>query len=337
MAAAQSSFSKTKRQNAVLPYLYLLPAFLIMGVITFYPLIYQVIISFTNFETQHLLLGMRSPDLRFIGIKNYVDIFTAALPVENFNFFRVLEFNFWWALSNVVLHVPAGVMIATLLNTEGLWLKRIYRAAYVLPVVVPPLVVATVWTNIFDERYGAMNQLLTTLSGTFLGNFDPIYIRWFEDVNPPIPGFLPGAPLTLAYYAMMIANFWLGWPFMSVVATGALQSIPKDLYEAASIDGATGGQQFWNITVPLLRPAMIPAAVYGFTLSFNLFNFVFFMTGGGPARSTELLVTFAYNLVRNLRWYGVAAAFAVIIFAVALVVFLITNRITRATRNYMEA
>lgn len=206
MAAAQSSFSKTKRQNAILPYLYLLPAFLIMGVITFYPLIYQVIISFTNFETQHLLLGMRSPDLRFIGIKNYVDIFTAALPVENFNFFRVLEFNFWWALSNVVLHVPAGVMIATLLNTEGLWLKRIYRAAYVLPVVVPPLVVATVWTNIFDERYGAMNQLLTTLSGTFLGNFDPIYIRWFEDVKPPIPGFLPGAPLTLAYYAIELGR-----------------------------------------------------------------------------------------------------------------------------------
>ena len=337
MAVAKSSLKKTKQKNAILPYLYLLPAFLIMGVITFYPLIYQVIISFTNFESKHLLLGLKSPELEFIGLKNYIDIFTAALPVENFNFFRVLEFNFWWALSNVMLHVPAGVLIATLLNTEGLWFKRLYRAAYILPVVVPPLVVATEWTNIFDERYGAMNQLLTSISMAFFGGTDPVYIRWFEDVRPPIPGFLPGAPLTLAYYAMMIANFWLGWPFMSVVATGALQSIPKDLYEAASIDGATGSQQFWGITVPLLRPAMIPAAVYGFTLSFNLFNFVFFMTGGGPARSTELLVTFAYNLVRNLRWYGVAAAFAVIIFGVALVVFLITNRITRATQNYQEA
>ena len=136
---------------------------------------------------------------------------------------------------------------------------------------------------------------------------------------------------------MMIANFWLGWPLMSVIATGALQSIPKDLYEAASIDGATGFQQFWNITVPLLRPAMMPAAVYGFTITFNLFGLVFFMTGGGPARSTELLVTFAYRLVRDLRWFGVAAAFAVIIFFVALVVLLITNRITRATQSYSEA
>jgi arabinogalactan oligomer/maltooligosaccharide transport system permease protein len=336
MAVAKSSIQKSKAQRAALPYLYLIPAFLIMGVITFYPLIYQVIISFTNFETKDLLLGLNSPKLEFIGLKNYIDIFTAALPVENFNFFRVLEFNFWWAISNVMLHVPAGVLIATLLNTEGLWMKRIYRAIYILPVVVPPLVVATVWRNIFDEQYGAMNQFLTILAG-YLGHAGPITLRWMNEYTPPIPGFLPGAPLTLAYYAMMIANFWLGWPFMSVVATGALQSIPKDLYEAAAIDGATGNQQFWNITVPMLRPAMIPAAVYGFTISFNLFNFVFFMTGGGPARSTELLVTFAYNLVRNLRWFGVAAAFAVIIFFVALVVFLITNRITSATKSYTEA
>jgi arabinogalactan oligomer / maltooligosaccharide transport system permease protein len=335
MAVAKSSTQKSKAQRNALPYLYLVPAFLVMGVITFYPLIYQVIISFTNFDTKDLLLGLNSPKLEYVGLKNYIDIFTGALPVENFNFFRVLEFNFWWAISNVILHVPAGVLIATLLNTEGLWLKRIYRAAYILPVVVPPLVVATVWRNIFDEQYGAMNQFLSAIS-TFIGQ-EPVYLRWLNEYTPPIPGFLPGAPLTLAYYAMMIANFWLGWPFMSVVATGALQSIPKDLYEAASIDGATSYQQFWGITVPMLRPAMIPAAVYGFTISFNLFNFVFFMTQGGPARSTEILVTFAYNLVRNLRWFGVAAAFAVIIFFVAMVVFLITNRLTRATQSYTEA
>ncbi len=336
MEIAKKKSSGTKIRRNLLPYYYLLPAFLVMGAITFYPLIYQVIISFTNFETKHLLLGLKSPELEFVGLKNYIDIFTGALPVENFNFFRVLEFNFWWALSNVFLHVPAGVLIAVLLNTEGIWLKKIYRALYILPVVVPPIVVATVWRNIFDEQYGAMNQLLTTVTALF-GHLDPIRLRWLTEYTPPIPGFLPGAPLTLAYYAMMIANFWLGWPLMSVIATGALQSIPKDLYEAASIDGATGSQQFWGITVPLLRPAMMPAAVYGFTITFNLFGLVFFMTGGGPARSTELLVTFAYNLVRNLRWFGVAAAFAVIIFGVALVVLLITNRITRATQSYSEA
>ncbi len=337
--ASTSMIDPVKRRSdfrkVVTPYLYLVPAFLVMSVITFYPLIYQVIVSFTDFQTKDLLRGLASENLNQVGVQNYVDILTGGLPVQNFEFFRVLTYNLWWAITNVALHVPAGIVIAVLLNTPGLWLKRIYRSLYILPIVVPPLVVATVWRNIFDEQYGAMNQFLTNV-GMLFGSIDPVRIRWLEDFTPPIPWLLPNGPLTLAYYAMMIANFWLGWPFMTLVATGALQSIPKDLYEAASIDGASGYQQFRNITVPLLRPAMIPAAIYGFTLSFNLFNFVYFMTGGGPARSTEILVTFAYDLVRNLRLYGAAAAFSVIVFFVAMVIFLITNRLTKATENIVE-
>ena len=331
-----ASLHKASLKRAALPYYYLLPAFILMGVITFYPLIYQVIISFTDFQTKDLLKQLSSPELNYVGIQNYVEIVMGGLPVQNFEFFRILTYNLWWAVTNVMVHVPAGILIAVLLNTQGLWMKRIYRAIYILPIVIPPIVVATVWQNIFDEQYGAMNQLLSVVAGWF-GSADPVHIRWLNEYTPPIPWLLPNGPLTLAYYAMMIANFWLGWPFMTMVATGALQSIPKDLYEAASIDGASGSQQFWNVTVPLIRPAMIPAAVYGFTLSFNLFNFVYFMSRGGPARSTEILVTFAYDLVRNLRLFGVAAAFSVIIFFVALVIFLITNRITHATESYSEA
>jgi arabinogalactan oligomer/maltooligosaccharide transport system permease protein len=133
---------------------------------------------------------------------------------------------------------------------------------------------------------------------------------------------------------MLIANIWLGWPFMTIIATGALQSIPADLYEAASIDGASGTQQFFNITVPLIRPAMIPATMYGIITTFNLFNFIFMMSGGGPLRQTEILVTTAYDLVRTQRLYGVAAAFSVIIFFVLLSLTLLTNRVTRATERY---
>jgi arabinogalactan oligomer/maltooligosaccharide transport system permease protein len=319
-----------------LPYLYLAPAFIVMGVITFYPLVYQFIISFSDFQTKNLLLGIRDPNLHWIGIQNYVKIFTGGLPVQNFEFLRVLEYNFWWAITNVAVHVPAGILIAVLLNIPGIWFKRFYRAIYVLPIVIPPLVVATVWRNIFDEQYGAMNQLLTAVAH-LLGNISPVHIRWLTEYTPPIPWLIPHSPLPLAYYAMMIANFWLGWPFMVLVCTGALQSISKELYEAAGMDGASGAQQFWNITLPLIRPAMIPAAIYGFTLSFNLFSFVYFMTQGGPARSTEILVTFVYDLVRNLRLYGAAAAFSMIILVVALIIFMITNRITHATATYSEA
>ncbi len=321
--------SSAREQNG-LAYVYLIPAFVILAVIVFYPLIYQAIISFTDFQTKDLRLGLASPVLKFIGLDNYIKIFTGGLPVQDFDFFRVLIFDIWWALSNVLFHVPAGVLIAVLLNTNGLWFKKIYRALYILPVVVPALAVATVWRNIFDDNYGALNQAITVVMHLF-GSTDVAHIRWLNEVQAPISFLLPTGPLPLAYYAMMIANFWLGWPFMCVVATGALQSIPADLYEAASIDGATGRQQFLNITVPMLRPAMVPAAILGFTTTFNLFSFVYFMTGGGPARSTEILVTFAYDLVRNQRLYGAAAAFAVIVFVVSIVIFQITNRITRAT------
>jgi arabinogalactan oligomer/maltooligosaccharide transport system permease protein len=324
---------KKRSGQSFLPYLYLLPAFAIMGVVTFYPLVYQVIISFSDFSTKDLLLQLNSPDLHWIGIQNYIDIIIGGLPVQNFNFVRVLVYNFWWAITNVMVHVPAGVLIATLLNVKGIWFKKVYRAIYVLPVVIPPIVVGTVWRNIFDEQYGAMNQMLTFI-GQLFGSTSAVHIRWLFEYQPPISWLLPTGALPLAYYAMMIANFWLGWPFMTLVATGALQSIPKELYEAASIDGASKSFQFWNITVPLLRPAMIPAAMYGFTLSFNLFNFVYFMTGGGPARTTEILVTFAYDLVRNLRLYGAAGAFSVIIFVVVLFIFLVTNKLTKATESY---
>ncbi len=327
---------RTDFRRTIQPYLYLIPAFLVLGVITFYPLVYQVIISFTDFQTKDLLLGLNSPKLNFIGLQNYKDILFGGLPVQNFEFLRVLVYNFWWAITNVMVHVPAGVLIAVLLNVKGVWFKKIYRAIYVLPVVIPPIVVGTVWRNIFDEQYGAMNQVLTWI-GHLFGSGAVVHIRWLFDFTPPISWLLPTGALPLAYYAMMVANFWLGWPFMTLVATGALQSIPRELYEAAEIDGASKSYQFWNVTVPLLRPAMIPAAMYGFTLSFSLFNFVYFMTGGGPSRMTEILVTFAYDLVRNLRLYGAAGAFSVIIFFVVIGVFLITNRFTRATGSYSES
>ena len=145
-----------------------------------------------------------------------------------------------------------------------------------------------------------------------------------------------GAP-TLAFYAVLIANIWLGWPFMMVVATGALQSIPPDLYEAADVDGATKWTQFRQITLPLLRPAMVPAIMLGTIWTFNQFNVIFFITAGGPRGQTDLLVTQAYKLIQQEQLYGAAAAFSIIVFFILLVITLINNRVTRATKSYDEA
>jgi arabinogalactan oligomer/maltooligosaccharide transport system permease protein len=328
----QRWWRRTTRKRAA--YAYLIPAFFVMAIITFYPIAYQFWMSFTDYDIGNLRVGSEAP--AWVGFKNYLDIFSGDLSrlIPNFSFWRTLAFNLVWTFTNVPIHVVIGVLIAVLLNTEGLRFKRFYRAIYVLPIILPTLVIATGWRNMYDANYGAINQALAAIGGLFNVPAEAFRIRWFQALAPPLKWFLPGMPLPLSYYAMLIANIWLGWPFMTIVATGALQSIPKDLYEAASIDGASPRQQFLNITVPLLRPAMVPAAVYGITLTFNLFNFIYFMSGGGPLRQTEILVTTAFNLVNAQRLYGVAAAFSVIVFIVLGALTLFTNWMTRATERY---
>jgi arabinogalactan oligomer/maltooligosaccharide transport system permease protein len=286
--------------------------------------------SFTDYGVKNLRADAVSPN--FVGFDNYWYIFGGGLAAKlpNFNFWRLLGFNLFWTFSNVIVHVIAGVLIAVLLNVEGLWGKGIYRTLFVLPMVIPSLVIAVVWRNMFDPNFGAINMALASLGGLVGMAPEMFQIRWMEQINPPIPG----VPLPLSFFAVLIANIWLGWPFMTIVATGALQSIPKDLYEAASMDGATSVQQFWAITVPMIRPAMIPATMLGLILTFNQFNVIFFISNGGPLRQTEILVTIAFRLVNEQRLYGVAAAFSILIFFILLGLTLLTNRITKATESY---
>jgi arabinogalactan oligomer/maltooligosaccharide transport system permease protein len=312
-------------------YLYLLPAFAVMGIITFYPLLFQTWMSFTDYTLENLPPRGTAPE--YVGVDNYVRVLTTNLNLPNYDFGRIITFNLWWALSNVVIHVVLGVMIAVLLNRSGLRFRRFWRALYILPVVIPPIIVATVWANMFDRDSGAINLAAQGVATLLRMPPESFQIDWLRQVEDPIPGlsFIP-----MAYFALLIANTWLGWPLNSVVATGALQSIPKELYEAAEIDGAGSWQRFRNVTIPYLRPAMLPYAIYGFVITFNLFYLSYFMSGGGPFGKTELLVTQAFRIVTEQRLYGVAAAFAVIMFFILLVLTLITNRVAKATASYAD-
>ena len=309
--------------------LYLLPAFLVMGIITFYPLLFQTWMSFTDFSLKNLS-GRVPPNV--VGIDNYAQIVQSKLNIPNFEFLRLLFFNLFWAFSNVVIHVILGVAIALVLNVNGLRFKKVYRALFILPVIIPPIIVATVWRHLFDQDNGAVNMVLQGIGVLFKIPPDAFRIDWLAQVQDPIP-FIP---LPLAYFALLAANTWLGWPLNSVVATGALQSVPPDLYEAAEMDGASAWQRFRVVTLPFLRPAMLPYAIYGFVVTFNLFYLSFFMSGGGPFGRTELFVTEAYKLVNDFQLYGVAAAFSVLLFFLLLGITLVTNRLARATASYAE-
>ncbi len=315
------------------PYLYLLPAFLVMAFITFYPLAFQVWMSFTDFAQVNFNVRLHVAP-HFVGLENYIDIAESKLAIPNFEFPRLVLFNLWWALSNVIVHVVLGVGVAVVLNAKGLWFKGIYRALYILPVVIPQIIVATVWRNMFDTDSGAVNFVIQGIGGIFglPADTPAFHLDWLHQVNDPI-SFIP---LPLAYFAMLTANTWLGWPLNSVVATGALQSIPGELYEAAEMDGASPWQKFRNVTVPFLRPAMLPYAIYGFVITFNLFFLPYFMTGGSPFGRTEILVTQAYRLAYEQNLYGVAAAFCVYLFFLLLAVTLVTNRLAQATKSYAD-
>jgi arabinogalactan oligomer/maltooligosaccharide transport system permease protein len=310
-----------------------------MAFITFYPLVYQVWMSFTDYNVRSLNPNSavyEAPEI--VGLQNYIDIASTDGRLQslmpNLQFWRLLAFNLFWTFSNVVFHVTIGIAVAILLSTKGLWFKGIYRALFILPVVIPSLVIATVWRNMYDPDFGAINQALASIGDLFNIAPEVFRIRWIDQIDPPFAWFLPGMPLPLSYFAMLITNIWLGWPLNAVVATGALASVPEDLYEAAAIDGASGWHKIRYITLPMIRPAMVPYAMLGIIMTFNLFNLSYFLSGGGPLRQTELMVTTAFRLVNEQREYGLAAAFSIVIFFVLLILTLLTNRVTKATESY---
>lgn len=226
-------------------------------------------------------------------------------------------------------------------------LRSIVPAAVVIvcALLVFWLVRRTMRMGLSNEKNGRLDVARTVFSIggiiilglTVIGTALDIFVYGSIATNPVVQMFNRAGAPTLAFYAVLIANIWLGWPFMMVVATGALQSIPADLYEAADVDGATKWKQFRQITLPLLRPAMVPAIMLGTIWTFNQFNVIFFITAGGPRGQTDLLVTQAYKLIQQEQLYGAAAAFSIIVFFILLGITLINNRITRATKAYDEA
>jgi arabinogalactan oligomer/maltooligosaccharide transport system permease protein len=180
----------------------------------------------------------------------------------------------------------------------------------ILPWAIPNYITALIWNGMFQGEYGAINSLLHAA-----GLSD---VSWFSS-------------WATAFSANVITNTWLGFPFMMVVALGALESIPKDLYEAASVDGASAWQRFRHITLPHLRPALGPAVALSSIWTFNMFNVIYLVSEGKPGGKTNILVTDAYRWAfeRGER-YGMAAAYATIIFLVLLLWTVFGARIVKS-------
>ncbi len=248
------------------------------------------------------LYATREGQSYYVGLANYFDILTArGGPLfATGSFYRVLAVTVLWTVVNLALHVGLGLALALLLSRPLLKLRAMYRVLLILPWAVPSYVTALAWKGMFHRQFGAVNAIIMWAGGEA--------ISWF-------------ARFSTAFAANVATNAWLGFPFMMVVTIGALAGIPKDLYEAASVDGATTWQQFVKITLPMLRPSLGPSIAMGAVWTFNQFNVVFLVSGGEPDGETDILVSEAYRwaFTRQAQ-YGYAAAYAVLIFAILAIV-----------------
>jgi arabinogalactan oligomer/maltooligosaccharide transport system permease protein len=249
-------------------------------------------------------------DYTFVGLANFVDILTSKgyRLTEPLSFWFTLAVTVAWTFINVALHVGLGLGLAILLKDPLLKLRAVYRVVLIVPWAVPNYITALMWKGMFHRQFGAINGLLSALG------VEPV--SWFTQFST-------------SFAANVITNTWLGFPFMMVVSLGALQSIPQDLYEAAEVDGASKWTQFRRITLPLLKPALLPSVILGSVWTFNMFNIIYLVSGGEPGGATDILVSEAYRWAfqRNEQ-YGFAAAYSVLIFFVLLGWTRLTRRLT---------
>lgn len=188
-----------------------------------------------------------------------------------------------------------------LVMNQNIRFKSIYRALIVIPWAIPGVIVGLTWKQEFHAQYGFVNALITGLGG------QPI--SWLDDP-------------TAAFIAVVFVNIWLGVPFYMVMLLGGMQSIATEYYEAAEIDGASSWQRFNWITMPLLRPIIIPAVTLDVIWTFNKLDIIFLVTGGGPQESTNILVSALYNAAFGpsaTTEIGFAAAFSIVIFMILFV------------------
>jgi arabinogalactan oligomer / maltooligosaccharide transport system permease protein len=302
--------------------LYMAPMLLVTALITVFPIGYSVYLSFTNKSLFHLF------DYHFVGLQNY----SRLLGSLDADFYYVIGITLLYVVVCVALFLIFGLATALALNNPAIRWLPMWRLILIVPWAVPTIVTALIWRFLFHYDFGPFNQILRVIFG--LGNKDGV--PWLLDPH-------------WAFFSVVLVNLWMSFPPFTIVILGALQSIPKDLYEAAAVDGATAFQRLRTITLPLLRPAVTPWTILSAITTFQIFNTVFLVTastgapGGGPYPSalkpgaTEFVMIYMYNHIfadtSGNPHYGQIAAFSVLIFFLLLLATIGALRATNLTRE----
>jgi ABC-type sugar transport system permease subunit len=276
--------------------------------------------TFTSSDGKQLRPGF----VESVQWSNFREFFTS--PALRGPLVRIIAWNFGFAFFSLLLNFSLGLAIAILFNDRHFPFKKLIRSLLIIPYTVPALITILIWRGMLNPELGVIDRFLESLFG-----WAP---PWFTDAG-------------WAKVAILLVNLWLSYPYFMLITSGALQSIPEDIYAAAQVDGAGPWQQFWNITLPLLLVAVGPLLVASFTFNFNNFNLIYLFNAGGPpmagtptpAGHTDILISYVYNLAfagsRGVN-YGFAAAITIIIFFIVGAITLFQFRYTRMWEEVSE-
>jgi sn-glycerol 3-phosphate transport system permease protein len=278
---------------------FIAPNFLLLGVFSYWPVIYNAYLSLTEWD-------MIGPVKRFVGLANYVDLFTGD------EFPGVLLTTAYFMVGVVGGSLALGLAVAVLLNRK-LRGRALVRTVVFAPHVLSGAAVGVAWTFIFDPNYG-LSRFVFELVGATSPN-------WLTDSSWALP-------------AVMIVYLWKSVGFATIVYLAGLQNLPKDLYESAELDGASGWQMFRQITLPLLSPVTFFLMVTTIISSFQAFDVIAMMTNGGPGEATTILSWYVYDKGFSDFQAGPAAAGAMVMFAILLAVTLLQTRYVERKVHY---
>jgi multiple sugar transport system permease protein len=280
-------------REGVLAGVFLTPTVLILGLFLAYPFLLGVWLSFSDKS-----VGQAST---FIGLANFANILQSQI-------FRQTVWNtFLYTGFATALKVVLGTILALLMNRH-FRAKRFVRAALLLPFIVPTVLSTIAWSWMFDATFSVFNWMLKWLWALAGAQFIPI--RWLGDTR-------------LAMTSIIVVNTWRGVPFFAISILAGLQTINPELHEAAAIDGASAWQRFWRVTLPLIKPVVIVVLLFSIIVTFADFQLVYVLTRGGPANSTHLFATLAYQVGVAGSRLGEGAAISLFMFPFLLLVVIL--------------
>lgn len=301
------------------PYLLTIPAYLVMIFAIVFPVLVTIFIAFTNYNFQNVPPANL---IDWVGFETFSSIFT--LTAYRDTFFAVFSWTIIWTLAATTLQLIIGVFTALVLNQPHIRFNRFFGVIMLLPWAVPAFITILTFSNIFNPSVGAINTQVIPFFNQIIPFLEIPAISWKTD------------PFWTKIAIIMIQG-WVGYPYIYVLTSGILQSIPNDWYEASVIDGATAIQKFKHITMPHIFAVAAPIFITQYTGNFNNFNLIYLFNEGGPgsvgsgAGSTDILISWIYKLTTGTSpQYNISAAVTLIISAIVITISMIIFSRTRA-------